>query len=103
MSSRARAAKPTADIEPEAAADVDARAGKRSRMRREVIEAQVFDAAARLFAEKGYGGTTLQHIASELGISRTALYYYVASKEELLGRIVHELTDTGYALVSAEA
>ncbi|NKY41861.1 TetR/AcrR family transcriptional regulator [Nocardia cerradoensis] len=91
------------DADLAAAADGDAKGSKRSRIGREIIETQVFDVAAKLFAEKGYGGTTLQHIASALGVSRTALYYYVSSKEELLSTIVHELTDAGFALVSAEA
>ncbi|QLL06160.1 TetR/AcrR family transcriptional regulator [Mycobacterium vicinigordonae] len=71
-------------------------------MRRDTVESQIFDAAARLFAEKGYGGTTLSDIAQAIGVSRTAVYYYVASKEELLSRVVHDVTDAGYAVVSEE-
>lgn len=72
---------------------------KRSNLRREQIESQLYDAAARLFAERGFGGTSLKDIANSLGVSRTMLYYYVASKDELLARIVHEMTDAGESLV----
>jgi reactive intermediate/imine deaminase len=41
-------------------------------------------AAARVFAAKGYSGTTVQNIASELGITGAAIYYYVKNKDELL-------------------
>lgn len=51
-------------------------------------------AAARLFARKGFAGTKLQDIADEVGISRTAFYYYFASKEELLGALTEEITVT---------
>lgn len=58
-------------------------------MRRTVLEA-----AARLFAERGFGGTNLQDIASELAISRPALYYYFKSKEDILASLVEEVTLT---------
>lgn len=41
-------------------------------------------AIARLFAERGYGAVSLDDIARELKITRTALYYYAESKEDLL-------------------
>jgi len=56
--------------------------------RRELIEAQIYEQAARLFAERGYAGTTPQDIADAAGVSRQGLYYYVRSKEEILQRLV---------------
>jgi AcrR family transcriptional regulator len=58
--------------------------------RRELIESEIYDKAAELFAERGYAGTTPQDIADAVGITRQALYYYVNSKEELLSNLVSE-------------
>ncbi len=62
-----------------------------SSARRELVEAQIFEEAARLFAERGFAGTTPQDIADAVGISRQSLYYYVESKDEILARLVSEM------------
>ena len=40
--------------------------------------------AARLFAEKGYQGTSLADLADELGVQKPSLYHHIDSKEDLL-------------------
>ncbi len=60
--------------------------------KREALRRTVLEAAASLFASRGFGGTNLQHIADALGISRPALYYYFKSKEEILASLVQEVT-----------
>ena len=45
---------------------------------------EIMDAAARVFASKGFHGATTQDIADVLGIKQASLYYYFASKEEAL-------------------
>ena len=45
---------------------------------------QVIDAAAKVFAEKGFDAARLEEIAAELGILKGSLYYYASSKVELL-------------------
>lgn len=50
---------------------------------------QVIDAAAKVFAEKGFAAARLEEIAAELGILKGSLYYYAASKDELL-RLVQQ-------------
>lgn len=45
---------------------------------------QVIDAAAKVFAEKGFAAARLEEIAAELGILKGSLYYYASSKDELL-------------------
>ncbi len=57
-----------------------------------LIRRSVLDMATRLFAERGYGGTSLLDVATALGISRTALYYYFSSKEKMLEALVEEVT-----------
>lgn len=51
---------------------------------------EVLDAAAIVFADKGYHGASIQDISSQLGIRQASLYYYASSKEELL-EVVCEL------------
>lgn len=60
--------------------------------RRELVENEIYEHATRLFAERGFAGTSLQDIADALGITRPALYYYVKSKDELLAKLVTEVT-----------
>ncbi len=41
-------------------------------------------AAARLFAERGYHGTSIGDLADALGVQKASLYHHVASKQDLL-------------------
>ncbi|MCQ4121633.1 TetR/AcrR family transcriptional regulator [Rhodococcus tibetensis] len=71
----------------------------RSNPRRELVEKQIMEQATRLFAERGFASTTLQDIADATGLTRPALYHYVANKDELLSRLVSESTETPAALL----
>ena len=46
--------------------------------------------AARLFAAKGYQGTSLADLAEELGVQKPSLYHHIASKEDLLWEVASE-------------
>ncbi|MFC6086401.1 TetR/AcrR family transcriptional regulator [Sphaerisporangium aureirubrum] len=57
---------------------------------------QRIQAAAReLFARQGVHKTSLQEIADRLGITKPALYYHFASREELVRSIIQPLMDGG--------
>jgi TetR/AcrR family transcriptional regulator, cholesterol catabolism regulator len=43
--------------------------------------------AARLFAERGYHGTSLADLAEALGIQKASLYHHIDSKEDLLWEV----------------
>ncbi len=45
---------------------------------------QIIEAAARVFADRGFHGATTQDIADVLGIRQASLYYYFSSKEAAL-------------------
>jgi TetR/AcrR family transcriptional regulator len=46
--------------------------------------AELFAAAVAVFAERGYRATSMRELAQAVGLSKSALYHYVRSKEELL-------------------
>ena len=57
----------------------DGRAARPAAERRALIE----DAAARLFAERGYTATTVEDIVAAAGVSKPMLYRHFDSKKEL--------------------
>jgi AcrR family transcriptional regulator len=73
----------------------------------DVRERQILDAAERLLATHGYADMTVADIAQAAGITRGALYFYFASKQDVLTALVARtvqalqeksgaaLTDTG--------
>ena len=48
----------------------------------------VIDAAGRLFAERGYHGTSMRDLGKALGLHGSSLYSHVSSKEDLLVEVV---------------
>jgi TetR/AcrR family transcriptional regulator, cholesterol catabolism regulator len=56
-------------------------------------ESEIIDAAARVFAERGYHGTSTQAIADVLGMRQASLYYYFPSKEAALEIVCLRGTD----------
>ena len=51
---------------------------------------EVLTISARLFREKGFRATSMEDIATEMGVTKAALYYYIESKHDLL----YEICDT---------
>lgn len=45
---------------------------------------RIMGVALRLFGERGYGGTALQAIADELGLTKASVYHYFRAKADLL-------------------
>src|ERR1700722_654769 len=68
------------------------RESSRAGLRRRLVEREILERAAELFAQRGFAGTTVQDIADALGMSRPALYYYVKSKEVILEQLVENLS-----------
>jgi AcrR family transcriptional regulator len=67
-------------------------------------DAEVLDAAARVFYAHGYAGATVQGIAAELGILKGSLYHYIDTKEDLLFWLLEEVhRDTERILDEVEA
>src|SRR3954453_13291339 len=57
--------------------------------------------AARLFAQKGYHGTSIGDIAEALGVQKGTLYSHIASKEDLLYETMREGADAFHAALDA--
>ena len=47
-------------------------------------------AAARLFAEKGYHGTSVGDLAQALGVQKGSLYSHIESKADLLWEVARD-------------
>lgn len=63
---------------------------KTSSIRGEATRSAILENSARLFAEKGFDGTSLQDIANAMGLTRPAVYHYFRSKEDMLATLVAE-------------
>ncbi|GAA2113148.1 TetR/AcrR family transcriptional regulator [Actinomadura alba] len=53
--------------------------------------------AAKVFNDRGYDGTSMDDLSKKLGISKSAIYYHVSSKEELLQLAVDYALDGLFA------
>jgi AcrR family transcriptional regulator len=58
--------------------------------------------AARTFTERGYDGTSMDELARELGISKSAIYHHVRGKQELL-RLATDRALDGLSVIVDEA
>jgi AcrR family transcriptional regulator len=63
------------------------------RARYDLRRRAVVDAAAHVFAERGYHATTIAALLDATGLSAGALYHYVSRRDELLVAICDELMD----------
>lgn len=52
-------------------------------------------AALRLFAQKGYAGTSIRAIARQVGLSESVLYAHFASKQAIFDAVLSELGPRG--------
>ncbi len=76
-----------------ATAEVVTRLARRER-RRDQSRTEILDAARRVLFRSGVAATTLDAVAKEVGVSKTALYYYFPSKDALLFELVFGAIET---------
>jgi AcrR family transcriptional regulator len=58
--------------------------------------------AVGVFNERGYDGTSMEHLSRAAGISKSSIYHHVAGKEELLRRAVSRALDGLFAILEEE-
>jgi AcrR family transcriptional regulator len=59
----------------------------------------VLRGAVKVFNERGYDGTSMEDLARELGITKSAIYHHVEGKEELLRLAVDRALDGLFAVL----
>ncbi len=62
--------------------------GSRKRMTPEERQVQIVEAAAKLFAEKGFDGTSIDDIAEACGVAPGLIYHYFDSKVDILRALI---------------
>ena len=67
--------------------------GKERHKRRSDTRCRILDAALRSFSARGYASTTMNDIASALGVTSAALYYHFEGKDAILRALVDPLAD----------
>jgi AcrR family transcriptional regulator len=77
------------------------------RARYEARRREVVATAAKLFAERGYDGTSMSELTTATGLAAGGLYHYIEGKDDLLIAICDELLEPLLArareIVAAEA
>jgi AcrR family transcriptional regulator len=63
------------------------------RARYERRRQEVVDAAAAVFAQRGFHATSVQDLVAATGLAAGGLYHYIGSKDQLLVQICDELMD----------
>ena len=54
---------------------------------------KILEEALKLFAQSGYMGTSMNDIASKLGVTKAALYKHYKSKQEILDSIIDKMNE----------
>lgn len=54
----------------------------------ELSQQRVLDAAAKIFRDNGYAGTTMRAIADAAGLKAGSIYYHFKSKDELIAAVL---------------
>ncbi|MEE1939474.1 TetR/AcrR family transcriptional regulator [Streptomyces sp. TRM 70361] len=59
--------------------------------------------AVEVFIERGYDGTSMEHLSRAAGISKSSIYHHVRGKEELLRRATARALDGLFAVLDEPA
>lgn len=65
------------------------------------VREEILTSATTLFAERGYRAVTIDDIAANLGYTKSVIYYYFKSKNEILWQIFSRIFDTFFSSINA--
>ncbi|WP_243761361.1 TetR/AcrR family transcriptional regulator [Streptomyces sp. YIM 98790] len=86
-----------------AAANRAANAAPRAANRDTYTPQTLLEVAVEVFNERGYDGTSMEHLSRAAGISKSSIYHHVRSKEELLRRAVSHALEGLFAVLEEPA
>lgn len=69
---------------------------------RDKREREILEAAAAVFAERGFRATRIDDVAARAGIGKGTVYEYFRSKEDLFMRLFHWYTTQAFASIAEE-
>jgi AcrR family transcriptional regulator len=67
------------------------------------VRQRLLEVGLKLFAARGYAGTSVQHIVDAAGVTKPALYYYFKNKAGLYSELIRRAQDDRMALMQAAA
>src|SRR4051812_48537271 len=73
----------------------------RPRLSSEERKASILEAAMKLFAERGFRGTTTREIAAAVGVSEPVLYEHFNTKRDIYSAIIDHTVNLGTPLLEA--
>jgi AcrR family transcriptional regulator len=71
-------------------------AGRKEMKKSSMTRQRILDAAAAIFAHKGYGRTLMSEIAEEADIHITALYYHFNTKDDLAAGVINHVASLNH-------
>jgi AcrR family transcriptional regulator len=69
--------------------------------KQELVRNEIFNAAWRLFGERGYEATTVADIAAAAGVSRRTFFRYFSSKEDVIEETSDDIAEEMLAAMAA--
>ncbi|RNI30602.1 TetR/AcrR family transcriptional regulator [Rufibacter latericius] len=65
-----------------------------TRKKKDIRREGIMEAAAQLFKQKGFGGTSMRDLAEQVGMDAATMYHYISSKDQILQTICFAIANT---------
>jgi AcrR family transcriptional regulator len=65
------------------------------------VQDEIIASAVVLFAERGFRAVTIDDVAANLGYTKSVVYYYFKSKNEILWQIFNRIYDSYFEMISS--